>query len=41
MRGVSRFLEAPLMFEIVAVVFAIGVAVALFEWWNGPDIPRS
>jgi hypothetical protein len=28
------------MFEIVAVVFAIGCAVALLEWWKGPEIPR-
>jgi cytochrome c-type biogenesis protein CcmH/NrfG len=29
------------MFEIVAVVFVIGCAVALVGWWNGPDIPRN
>jgi len=40
MRGASRFLE-DLMFEIVAVVFAIGVTMALVEWWKGPDIPRK
>jgi hypothetical protein len=28
------------MFELVAVVFAIGMTVALLEWWKGPDIPR-
>jgi len=28
------------VFEIVATVFVIGLAVALIEWWKGPDIPR-
>ena len=28
------------MFELVAVIFAIGMTVALVEWWKGPDIPR-
>ena len=29
------------MFEIVAVVFATAMVVALVQWWNGPDIPRA
>ena len=29
------------MLVIVSVVFAIGCAVALVEWWRGPDIPRN
>jgi hypothetical protein len=29
------------MFELVALVFVIGMAVALVEWWKGPDIPRK
>jgi hypothetical protein len=28
------------MFELVAVIFAIGMTVAFVEWWKGPDIPR-
>jgi hypothetical protein len=29
------------MFEIVAVVFAVGLVFAFVEWWKGPDIPRN
>jgi hypothetical protein len=28
------------VFLIVSVVFVIGCAVALLEWWRGPEIPR-
>jgi len=28
------------MFAVVAVIFVIGCAVALAEWWRGPDIPE-
>jgi len=29
------------VFEIVAVVFVIGCAVALVEWWKGPEVPNK
>jgi hypothetical protein len=32
--------EGISVFEIVAIVFAIGCTVALVEWWKGPEIPR-
>ena len=25
---------------VVGVIFVIGCAVAIVEWWRGPDIPR-
>jgi len=26
---------------VIGVLFVIGCAVAIVEWWRGPDIPRD
>jgi hypothetical protein len=41
LRGAMGEAKGFWMFEIVAVVFVIGCAVALVGWWNGPDVPRA
>jgi len=27
--------------ELIAVVVAVGCALAFLEWWRGPEIPRD
>ena len=42
MRGASVVSRDGLPMEyVVGVIFVIGCAVAIVEWWRGPDIPRD